>query len=44
MLDHPTSCRSEVIMRTNKQTNKHADKQTDTTENIHLASLHYAGG
>jgi len=30
--------RSEVIMRTNK----HTDKQTDAAENIHLASLRYA--
>jgi len=34
-------------MRTNKQTDKtdkQTDKQTDTAENIHLASLRYAGG
>jgi len=32
--------RSKVIVRTNKQT----DKQTVAAENIHLASLRYAGG
>jgi len=34
--DRPTFSRSEVIVRTNKQ--------TDTAGNIHLASLRYAGG
>jgi len=38
--DGPTFSRSEVIT----WTNKHTDKQTDAAENIHLASLHYAGG
>jgi len=38
--DRPAFSRSEVIMRTNWQT----DKQTDAAENIHLASLRYAGG
>jgi len=33
---HPMFNRSEVIMRTNEQ--------TDTVENIHLVSLGYAGG
>ena len=37
---HPTFNRSEVIEMTNKQTNK----QTDAAENVHLASLCYAGG
>ena len=37
---HPTFNRSEVIVRTNKQT----DRQTDAAENIHLAPLCYAGG
>jgi len=37
---HPTFNRSEVIVRTNKLTNK----QTDAAENMHLASLRYAGG
>jgi len=32
--------RSAVIVLTNKQ----ANKQTDAAENIHLASLRYAGG
>ena len=41
---HPTFNRSEVIVLTNKQTNKQTDKETDTAENIHLDSLHYAGG
>jgi len=36
---HPMFNRLEVIVLTNKQTNK----QTDATENIHLASLCYAG-
>jgi len=36
---HPTFNRSEVMLRTNWQT----DKQTDAAENIHLASLRYAG-
>jgi len=38
--DRPTFSRSEVIVRTNKDTKK----QTDTAENIHLALLPYAGG
>jgi len=38
--DCPTYSSSEVVMRTNKR----SDKQTDTAENIHLASLRYAGG
>jgi len=38
--DRPTFSGSEVIVRTNKQKNK----QTDADENIHLASLRYAGG
>jgi len=42
-LDCPTFSRSEV-MRTNWQTNKHTDKPTDTTENIHRAPLCYTGG
>jgi len=46
--DRPRFSRSEVIVRTNiptnKLTNKHTDKQTDAAENIHLASLRYAGG
>jgi len=37
---HPTFSRSEVIMLTNKLTNK----QADAAENIHLAPLCYAGG
>jgi len=37
---HPTLNRLEVIVRTNKQN----DKQTYSTENIHLAPLCYAGG
>ena len=37
---HPTFNRSEVIVRTNKLTNK----QTDAAESIHLAPLCYAGG
>jgi len=37
--DHPTFSRSEVIVRTSKQTNK----QTDAAENIHRARLCYAG-
>jgi len=37
---HPTFNRSEVIVLTNRQT----DKQTDAAENIHLAPLCYAGG
>jgi len=37
---YPTFSRSGLIV----QTNKHTDKQTDATENIHLASLRYAGG
>jgi len=43
---HPMFNHSEGIVRTNKQTNKHIDKQTDAVENIHLASLRvrYAGG
>jgi len=36
----PTFNRSEVIVRTNKLTNK----QTDAAENIHLAPLCYAEG
>jgi len=40
--DRPTFSRSEVIVRTNWQT--HTGKQTDAAENIHLASLRYAGG
>jgi len=36
---NPTFNRLEVIVQTNKLTNK----QTDITENIHLASLCYAG-
>jgi len=41
--------RSEVIVRTNKRTEKEKQtdnkiKQTDAVENIHLASLRYAGG
>jgi len=35
-VDRPTFSGSEVIVRTNKQ--------TDAAENIHLASLRYAGG
>jgi len=41
---HPMFNRSEGIVRTNKQTIKQTDKQTDAAENIHLASLCYAGG
>jgi len=38
---HPTFNRLEVIVLTNKQT----DKQTDATaKNIHLTPLCYAGG
>jgi len=37
---YPTFSRSEVIVWTNKQT----DKQTDAAENIHLSPLCYAGG
>jgi len=37
---HLTFNRLAVIVRTNKQT----DRQTDVAENIHLASLRYAGG
>jgi len=37
---HPTFNRTEI----NVQTNWHKDKQADATENIHLASLRYAGG
>jgi len=37
---HPTLSRSEVVVRTDKLT----DKQTDAAENIHLASLRYDGG
>jgi len=41
MFDRPMFSRSEVIMGTNK----HTDKQTNKhAENIHLASLRYAGG
>jgi len=43
-LDRPTFSRLEVIVQTNKQTNKQTHKQTDAAENIHLASLRYAGG
>jgi len=32
------------IKQTEKLANTHTDKQTDAAENIHLASLHYAGG
>jgi len=39
-----TFSQSEVIVRTNKHTDKHTNKQTDAAENIHLASLRYAGG
>jgi len=42
--DRPTFSRSKVIVRTNWQTNKHTDKQTDAAENIHRAPLSYAGG
>jgi len=38
--DRHTFSRSEVTVRTNILTNK----QTDAAENIHLASLRYAGG
>jgi len=31
-------------VRTNKRKNKLTDKQTDAADNIHLASLRYAGG
>jgi len=42
---HPTLNRSKVIMRTNRQTDRQTNWQkTDTTENIHLASLQYADG
>jgi len=42
----PTFSRSEVIVRTKKETHTHThtDKQTDAAENIHLASLRYAVG
>jgi len=36
----PTFSRLGLIV----QTNKHIDKQTDATENIHLTSLRYGGG
>jgi len=42
--DRPMFSRSEVMVRTNTLTNKHTDKQTNAVENIHLASLRYAGG
>jgi len=41
---HPTFNCSEVIVRTNKHNDKQTNKQTDATENIHLASLRYADG
>jgi len=40
----PTCSRSEVIVRSNKHTDRLTNKQTDAAENIHLASLRYAGG
>jgi len=40
----PTFSHSEVIVRTNKHTDKLTNKQTDAAENIHLASLCYVGG
>jgi len=39
----PTFNRSEVIVL-DKQTSTQTDKLTDAPENIHLASLRYAGG
>jgi len=45
--NRPTFSRSKVIVRTSKQANTLTstltNKQTDAAENIHLASLHYAG-
>ena len=40
----PTFNRSEVIVLTNRQIDKQANKQTHAAENIHLAQLCYAGG
>jgi len=41
---HRPKCnRSEDVVRTNKHTGKLTNKQTDAAENIHLASLRYAG-
>jgi len=42
--DRPMFSRSEVVVQTNTMTNKQTDKQTYTSENIHLAPLRYAGG
>jgi len=39
--DRPPFSRSEVIVPEKHTGN---DKQTNAAENIHLASLHYAGG
>jgi len=41
---HPTFNHLEVIVLTNKQTNRETNKQTDEAENIHLAPLFYTGG
>jgi len=41
---HPMFNRSEVILLTNRQIDRQTDRQADAAENIHLASLCYAGG